>query len=241
MSTPLLTRIANKVRAVLTGSKNPEFDRNNPLGAGGERVDFIYDDNFNFEKLDVYQKSHYRRYEFALKQVKPGDACGDFACGSGYGSVMLSKIASSVVGIDLDKKVVLAIQERYKKHTNVEFRNLNLLDLDYENRFNVIVSFETIEHIDEPNIHKLLHLYNKAMKPNAKLIFSTPYMQPDSPDARKLGFHQTFYINEEKITQWLTGAGFGNPSFNYQDYKDHTIKSDKTNADFIICVADKVS
>src|ERR1035437_10375637 len=83
-----------------------EFEKNNPSGFGGERVDFIYDEKFDYSKLDMYQKNHFRRYEFATKNISYNEICGDFACGTGYGSVMLTINASKVIGADLNSKVI---------------------------------------------------------------------------------------------------------------------------------------
>lgn len=216
-----------------------EFEKNNPLGFGGERVDFIYDASFDYTRLDMYQKNHYRRYEFAANIISDGEICGDFACGSGYGSVMLSKKATRVVGADLNKKVISKIKRRYKGNTRVEFINNNLLDLQYNDLFSTVVSFETIEHFYESEIYNLLQIFHKSLKAGGIMILSVPYMQEDSEAARNLGFHKTFGIDEERVKLWLNKTGFEKPSFFYQNYVDHVINEIKTNADFLICIAKK--
>ena len=173
------------------------------LEDNGERVDIRYNGNVDFDKLDLYQKSHYRRYEFARDFVTPGGTCGDFACGTGYGSVMLSEKCKKVIGADIDSIVINEITSRYKKFNNVQFLMANLLEIGYENLFESIVSFETIEHFEEQNIRSLLRVYHRALKPSGRLIFSTPYMQERSDAALKLGFHLSFCINEETIERWL--------------------------------------
>ena len=217
-----------------------EFERNNPLGFGGERVDFLYDENFDFSKLDMYQKNHFRRYEFAFKNIEEGEICGDFACGSGYGSIIISNKASKVIGIDLNRKVISTIKKRYKKNQKVDFINQNLLEIEYANYFSSIISFETIEHFKEDDINNILILFNKSLKSKGRLIFSTPYLQEDCEAARTLGFHKTFNINEEKIKTWLIQANFENPVFYYQDYSTHEISELKNKPDFIICIANKI-
>lgn len=216
-----------------------EFEKNNPLGFWGERVDFIYDGQFDYSKLDMYQKNHYRRYEFAMKTISPGEICGDFACGSGYGSVMLSSVAAKVVGADLNKKVISEIKKRYRNNNGVEFINQNLLNLDFQDRFSSIISFETIEHFHEKDIYHLLSLFHKALKIKGRIIISTPYLQEDSEAARTLGFHKTFNIDEERVKMWFGKTNFENPIFYYQDYKDHVITPVKNSPDFLICEANK--
>jgi O-methyltransferase len=214
-------------------------DYNFSLDGEGERVDIIYSGNVIFDELDMYQKSHYRRYEFAKDIIPFGSCCGDFACGTGYGSVMIADKAAKVIGADINSTVIDAIKFRYHRISNVEFICKNLLDLEYEAFFDTIVSFETIEHLAENDIPRLLRIYYKALKPQGKIIFSVPYMQELSEAAMKLGFHLTFYIDEAKIKNWLKTAGFEIESFKYQNYETHTIQDELLKKDFIICIARK--
>jgi hypothetical protein len=54
-----------------------------------------------------------------------------------------------------------------------------------------------------------------------------------------LGFHLTFDIDEKKINNWLTHAGFLSQEFLYQNYITHDIVPDLDKKDFIICIARK--
>lgn len=216
-----------------------DFNKSNPLGGNGERVDIQLQKIFNFEKLDVYQKSHFKRYEFAKDIVEEGDVCGDFACGTGYGSVLISEKADKVIGADIDNEVISTIKNRYQTITNITFLNENLLNLKFENIFDTILSFETIEHFEEEKIKVLLKIFVSALKENGQLIFSTPYKQEKSEGAMKLGFHFTFDIDENKIEEWLNEAGLELMSFHYQNYDSHIIKKELEKKDFIICIARK--
>lgn len=218
-----------------------DFNKSNPLGGNGERVDIQLQKGVEFDKLDIYQKNHLRRYEFAKEQVEAGTICGDFACGTGYGSVLISDKANKVVGADLDTFVINTIQERYKEKHNVSFLNLNLLNLNFENFFDTILSFETIEHFEEYDIKLLLKIFANALKENGQLIFSTPYIQEKSEAAIELGFHLTFYIDEKKIENWLKEAGLKIESMHYQNYDTHLVKKELVKKDFIICVARKLT
>lgn len=209
------------------------------LQGGGERVDINYNQHVDFEKMDLYQKSHYRRYEFARSFVTPHGICGDLACGTGYGSVMLSEVANKVIGADINHEIITAIRKRYKSVHNIEFICASLMDLHYQEYFNDIVSFETVEHFREEEIGMLFEIFNRALVPRGQLIFSTPYMQLQSPEAIKLGFHQTFKIDEKTIQSWLSRAGFLTELIKYQNYETHIIADSLEIKDFIICVARK--
>jgi 2-polyprenyl-3-methyl-5-hydroxy-6-metoxy-1,4-benzoquinol methylase len=72
----------------------------------------------------------------------------DMACGSGYGTEMLSTIGN-VVGVDLDEKAVKYAEETYG-NDRIEFRSGSADDqafLESLGTFDVIVSIATIEHI----------------------------------------------------------------------------------------------
>ncbi len=207
--------------------------------ASGERVDIIFNEQLKTKYFDIYQKSHYTRYKFAQGLVSANHIVGDFACGTGYGSVMLAGVVKKVVGADINEKVINKIKKRYINIENVDFIVKDLLDLDFKNIFDVIVSFETAEHFNEENIPLLFKIFFDALKPGGKLIFSTPFMQEQSRDAIEAGFHLTFHINEKKIEKWLNDTGFKNIEYKYQNYQSHDIESFLEKRDFIICISSK--
>jgi len=210
------------------------------LDDGGIRIDLIYDKNINAEGLDMYQRSHYARYEFAKKYILKNSVCGDFACGTGYGSVMIAEKAKKVIGVDKDEKVISEIKKRYGYVKNVEFIKSDLLKLKLKPVFDFIISFETLEHFEEKDIIRLLNLYHQALKPKGIIIFSTPYMQIDSAPARKMGFHKTFFINRKIIDNWLNKTCFKLTSCKYQNYQTHVVSTNLKIKNFIICIAEKI-
>jgi 2-polyprenyl-3-methyl-5-hydroxy-6-metoxy-1,4-benzoquinol methylase len=234
-------KIYRKIKKTLLNRKEKSYDFNasNPLGGNGERVDIQLNKEIDFDSMDIYQKNHWKRYEFAKDIIDANDICGDFACGTGYGSILMAEKTKTVIGADLNKQVIQKIRERYNDYSNVHFLNENLLNLSYTNYFDSIISFETLEHFEEEDLKKLLLIFNTALKEKGRLIFSTPYMQEQSEEAMKMGFHLTFYINEEKIRNWLEEAGFQLQTIKYQNYDTHIIENDLTKKEFIICVAGK--
>ncbi len=238
----MIRKIFSKIKKIFTAKEAMyDFNKSNPLGGNGERVDIQLDDNLNFDKLDIYQKNHLKRYEFAKNHINENEFCGDFACGTGYGSVLIASKANQVLGADINADVVQKISIRYEGIKNVGFIHKNILELDFEDKFDTIISFETLEHFEENNILKLLAIYNKALKQKGRIIFSTPYMQEKSEEAMKMGFHFTFYIDEKKIKEWCTNAGFEIDLIKYQNYETHLIQDELENKEFIICIAYKKS
>jgi 2-polyprenyl-3-methyl-5-hydroxy-6-metoxy-1,4-benzoquinol methylase len=202
----------------------------------GERMDINYY-NMDYSRFDIYQKSHYKRYEMAKTLIKSTDVVGDMACGSGYGSMMLSNNCSEVHGVDIDSRTITEINKRYENENKVTFHNQNLLDIEFENKFDVIVSFETVEHFEESDMDKLMSNFHKALKDGGTLIFSTPYNQVKSQASMK--WHKTFYITEEKIPT-LLGKYFEVEDAWYQDYSTHDLKKEIGKKDFIICKVKKL-
>jgi 2-polyprenyl-3-methyl-5-hydroxy-6-metoxy-1,4-benzoquinol methylase len=231
----MLKKIKRKIKKLINNIS--KFDKNNQLGSGGERVDIIYKKKLDYSKMDMYQKNHYRRYKFALSQIYDGDICGDFACGTGYGCAMLSKKAAYVIGADINGIVIEKIRERYKKEKNIEFLALNLLDIKYECKFDRIISFETIEHFKEEDIITLFRIFCKALKPDGTIIFSTPFMQERSEAAINMGFHKTFYIDQDKIKKWLAQTDLILKGIRFQNYETHLVRESLDKKDFIICTA----
>lgn len=208
------------------------------IDGDGERVDINYY-KMRYKTFDQYQKSHYHRYQFAKDHLSSSDLVGDFACGTGYGSMILAERCKKVTGVDLNREVVEFIQNRYRKQPKVEFIHSDLLDLQFENSFDKIISFETVEHLSEENIELLFEIYHKALKEGGKIIFSTPYNQEKSEIAIKMGFHLTFYILEDTVKNWLEKAGFELEQFYYQNYFAHDVVEQLDFKEFIITVARK--
>lgn len=227
----LLLRVYRHVVAIVSGQ--PE------LTEDGERVDINLKSKPRYALMDMYQKNHYKRYVFAKQFVQPGMVCGDFACGSGYGSALLAETASRVTGIDIKQHVIDTVALRYADLRNVEFVCCDLRTIAYDKEFDLVVSFETIEHIAEQDVIGVFKNFARALKSGGILIFSTPYLQKRTPEAVAMGFHQIFNIDETRIASWLEPAGFSTEKVLYQNYRSHEVTASLKDKDFVICVAKK--
>lgn len=117
-------------------------------------------------------REHIVRYIFASRFV--GDKTVlDIACGSGYGgSYLLSKGARTVIAGDVSKDAINQAIEFYKKD-NLEFILLDATKMPIsDNAFEIIVSFETIEHI--PDYEKFLSECQRVLRHDGIFICSTP-------------------------------------------------------------------
>lgn len=210
-----------------------------PIDGKGERVDIHFRGDLDYEALDVYQKSHVKRYQFALEYMERDREVADLACGTGYGSVMLLQKSRRVTGVDINAAVIREIKIRYREVGNVEFLCSDLLSLDFVSSFDYVVSFETVEHLGEKEIPLLFDTFSRALRPGGRLIFSTPYRQPRSAEAICMGFHKTFNIDEGTLARWTGHSGLEIELFKYQNYQTHDLQDALDHKDFVVCVARK--
>lgn len=114
---------------------------------------------------------HEKRYYFARPYCR-GKRVLDAACGVGYGTALLAEEARHVVGLDLSEDAIGYARKRYSA-ANIEFGVADLLDPQLEAAsFDVVVSFETIEHVPDRNAY-LTHLA-RALRDDGVYIVSTP-------------------------------------------------------------------
>ena len=89
---------------------------------------------------------HVHRYLFA-RQFAAGRDVLDIACGEGYGCELLSGVATSVIGVDIDAPTIHQARSVHKAN-NLRFEKGSCLAIPLEDdAVDVVVSFETIEHI----------------------------------------------------------------------------------------------
>lgn len=114
---------------------------------------------------------HLHRYALSLAYVE-GKVVLDIACGEGYGSNILSEQAKKVYGIDISDDTIKHAAKKYRKN-NIEFIKGSVLDIPLNNNsVDVIISFETIEHLVEQE--EMLKEFKRVLHPNGVLIISSP-------------------------------------------------------------------
>ncbi len=114
---------------------------------------------------------HFARYKFAQKYVKNKKTL-DAACGTGYGSYYLTKQAKEVQGIDISEETINFCNQNYQKKS-LTFDVMDVGATSFlDNYFNTIISFETIEHLE--NVPNFLDEMKRILKPKGHFIVSTP-------------------------------------------------------------------
>jgi SAM-dependent methyltransferase len=137
-------------------------------------------------------EEHLARYFFAGNFVQDQQVL-DLGCGTGYGSYYLSQRgASFVLGTDIDEASVRYARRHYKA-PNLAYCQSDALQLpSCSQRFNVVVSFEVIEHLEAKSY---LAEISRIMTSKGWLIGSTPNRLVYSMGAKKSHnpFHQQEY------------------------------------------------
>ncbi|HKV79626.1 MAG TPA: class I SAM-dependent methyltransferase [Candidatus Sulfotelmatobacter sp.] len=143
---------------------DPRMQKTNrlTLNPTGERMVPESSDRFTFWE-------HVHRYAFASRYVNAKRVL-DIACGEGYGAAALQKAgAAHVIGVDIAGDVCLHAHEKY----GFDARPGNAEKIPVaDSSVDVVVSFETIEHIANP--HRFLDECVRVLSPGGRLIISTP-------------------------------------------------------------------
>jgi len=116
---------------------------------------------------------HWHRYAFALPLAR-GKRVLDAACGEGYGSAMLATVAGSVIGLDISEQAIAHAGARYGQSSALSFgcADVAALDAYADGSFDVIVSFETLEHLQAQEA--MLDGFARLLAVGGVLLVSTP-------------------------------------------------------------------
>lgn len=119
------------------------------------------------------QMEHFNRYQFA-RQFVENKRVLDAACGAGYGTDMLARDAAFVAGIDISEESIAYAKEQYNgKRAQFQVASVDNLPFE-ENSFDVVVSFETLEHVDGRTQQGFLREISRVLTEDGILIMSTP-------------------------------------------------------------------
>lgn len=120
---------------------------------------------------------HIARYQFAMDYVK--GRVLDIATGVGYGAQLVAKAKKhkmdELLAVDLDIEAINYAKSRYY-HPNVQYMQADVLDPELPGKlgmFDTILSFETLEHLQQEDIF-MQSLYD-MLNPGGTLILSTPF------------------------------------------------------------------
>jgi len=135
-----------------------------PLELTGERtLPDIPAENYWFRR-------HLAVYEWIGARVV-GRRVIDLACGEGYGSEVLSRSATSVVGVDANPDAHEHARLRYRRQ-NLTFERGLVETYGETSSYDAVVFLQTIEHVQEPAA--VLEHIHRILAPGGVAYVSTP-------------------------------------------------------------------
>ena len=190
-----------------------------------ERLEFAEEKTYEPEDLAI----HMARYSLT-QAVCQGLNVLDVACGDGYGSYAMAKFwgANKVVGVDISAEAINFASKTFAS-SNIEWKCSPAEELNQlfeHHSFDMVVSLETIEHVNDPE--RFLSAISDVLKPGGLVIMSCPNDYKIYGNAQRSGnpHHLRMYSLPEfqqvcekyfgPDSRYLLGCpiyGFGNFSF----------------------------
>ena len=147
---------------------------------------------------------HLHRYALALEFVQ-GKSVLDIASGEGYGSAYLSKVANSVIGVDIDRECVNFSRNKYGDIANLEFLvgSCDAIPLSSES-LDIVTSFETLEHHDKHD--EMMREIKRVLKPGGVLVISAPnrLTYSENPQSASANPNNQFHVKEPYEYQFVS-------------------------------------
>lgn len=143
------------------------------------------------QKDTLMYAEHILRYKACLPLLG-GKIVLDIASGSGYGCALISEAAKAVYGVDLSEEAIKYAEENYARD-NITYRVGDAAGIPVEDSIiDVVVSFETLEHVDDPGA--FIREVKRVLKPKGLFIVSTPN-DAEYPEGNEFHVHE--YSKEE--------------------------------------------
>jgi protein-L-isoaspartate O-methyltransferase len=186
--------------------------------------------------IEDIRRDHVARYDFAASLLPKGSTVADYACGIGYGSLILASAGHTVTGFDVDEETLEYARKNYN-YPNVEYVKNDGENPDIKLQYDAAVCFETIEHIQDPR--PLL----KALRQSCKqLIASVPnedVMPFEMEPGKTYAFHHRHYTKKE-FNDLLTECGWQAVQWHGQ-MTDHSDVEQGVNGRTTIAVCEPVA
>lgn len=132
----------------------------------------IYTTEITSEEITSDNPIHqrlFKAYVVAEPFVK-GDVL-EVGCGEGRGIEVLTKSARTFTAVDKIQSVIATLQGKYPEATFLSMNIPPLQGLD-DNRYDIVVSFQVIEHIEDDAL--FLNEIHRVLKPGGTALITTP-------------------------------------------------------------------
>ena len=118
--------------------------------------------------------THWAAYVMLAQECVSSKEVLEIGCGYGYGADSLSESALSVVAFDMNEEHITYCQGEYQK-SNLVFLRADGLKLPFkDDSFDVVLSFQVIEHIEPRNVLDYLSEIRRVLRRGGTFLVSTP-------------------------------------------------------------------
>jgi 2-polyprenyl-3-methyl-5-hydroxy-6-metoxy-1,4-benzoquinol methylase len=140
---------------------------------------------------------HLARYMFAARQFSSSSTVLEIGCGSGYGARLLSDFALEVDAYDI------ASEELNQKWASYQKSNLGYHNSLPNKKYDFIVSFEVVEHVNESDLKEYFNNIKTRLKKNGVVFLSTPRAIPFKDRSKNRQKEHIYEYSPEEFKELL--------------------------------------
>lgn len=167
----------------------------------------------------INKKTHDGLRAKVAAEISEMDNVLECACGTGLLSGVIAEKCNSLIATDFSVKMLKKASKKYCAYSNIEFREGNILQIEYpDEKFDVVVAANVIHLLDEP--YKALAELDRVCRTGGKMIIPT-YMNKNDK-GKTSGFANTV---------GKAGADFKR-QFTYDTYKEFIKKAGYKNVEY---------
>ena len=153
----------------------------------------VHPKEIGYEQDNYY--IHLARYMFLLRQVRPEYTILEIGCGTGYGSRLLADKAKKVIATD---KASFELRNSWDA---ISKENLIFTDIIPDELFDIVVSFEVVEHIPVSELSEYFSTIKSHLKSTGVVFLSTPRALPFEERSKN---RQLEHIKEYEFIEFRT-------------------------------------
>ena len=171
--------------------------------------------NLDGYRLYVHQRRKRQLIKLIRAHVPLNSTILDVGCANGDIAVELSDLGYKVHGIDFEEvRLNNAKTLASKHHKMIKFENKSFEELSYNNKYDVVLLGEVLEHFDDPV--NILRKIRRLLCQNGRIVLTTPNM-PSLRNRIKFGMfgifpdnnpEHKFYFDYRRFSHTIMFAGF---------------------------------